>query len=480
VAFTTHIFLFYFLPAVLLLYGALPGAARAMRLGEPAVTRARNATLLLASLILCASWNPWFVLPLLLVTAVNYACGRLVGRPGASRRQRFWTVAAAVALSLGALGFFKYAAFFQTNANHVLAALGAGGMRVLQVALPIGISFYTFQALAYTVDVYRGAVAPARSFLDLACYAALFPRLVAGPIMRYGAVAGQLVRRSHTWEQFASGAALFVLGLAKKVLLADPVGRSADAAFGAQELAALDAWFGAAAYAFQIYFDFSGYSDMAVGLGRLFGLEFMKNFDSPYLAESITDFWRRWHISLSTFLRDYLYIPLGGNRKGVWRTYVNLVVVMLLGGLWHGANWTFVAWGAFHGALLAAERPLGKQGLYRRLPRPLRVGATFVLVLLAWVLFRSANLQEAAHYLGAMLGQGRPDAGALLLGAQLYAPSSLLAMAACAALAFVPLQAHQWADSITWPKAAAAGAAFVVSLLAMFSQSFTPFLYARF
>jgi alginate O-acetyltransferase complex protein AlgI len=480
VAFTTHIFLFYFLPAVLLVYYALPRAAQAVRQGEPGVTRIRNAFLLLASLIFCAWWNPWFVSPLLLVTAVNYACGRLLGRSQASRRQRFWTVTAAVALSLGALGFFKYAAFFQTTLNDVLAPFGAGGMRVLQVALPIGISFYTFQALAYTVDVYRGTVAPARSFLDFACYVALFPRLVAGPIMRYGAVAEPLVRRSHTWEKFASGAALFALGFAKKVLLADPAGRAADAAFGAQNLVALDAWFGATAYAFQIYFDFSGYSDMAVGLGRLFGFEFMKNFNAPYRAESITDFWRRWHISLSTFLRDYLYIPLGGNRRGVWRTYVNLSVVMLLGGLWHGAAWTFVAWGAFHGLLLAVERPLGKQSLYRRLPRPIRIGATFVLVLLAWVLFRSASLNEAALYLGAMVGRGSPDAGALLLSAQLYTPSSLLAMAVCAVLAFAPLQAHPWAESITWPKAVAAGAVFALSLLAMFSQSFTPFLYARF
>ena len=479
-AFTTPIFLFYFLPAVLLVYYVWPRAAGAMRLGEPAVTRARNALLLLASLIFCAWWNAWYVPPLVFVTAVNYACGRLLARPAASRRQRFWTVAAAVALSLGALGFFKYGAFFQTNANHVLAALGAEGMRVLQVALPIGISFYTFQTIAYTVDVYRGAVAPARSFLDFACYVALFPRLVAGPIMRYGAVAGQLVGRRHTWEKFASGAVLFVLGFAKKVLLADPVGRAADAAFGAEALTAPDAWFGAAAYAFQIYFDFSGYSDMAVGLGRLFGFELMKNFDAPYRAESLTDFWRRWHLSLSTFLRDYLYIPLGGNRKGTPRTYVNLIVVMLLGGLWHGAAWTFVAWGAVHGLLLAAERPLGKQSLYRRLPRPLRIAATFVLVLFAWVLFRSANLEEAVQYLGAMVGRGRPDAAALLLSAQLYAPGSLLAMAACAVLAFVPLQAHAWADSVTWPKAAVAGAAFVLSLLAMFSQSFTPFLYARF
>ncbi len=187
---------------------------------------------------------------------------------------------------------------------------------MLQIALPIGISFYTFHALSYTIDVYRGTAPPGRSLVDFACYIALFPQLVAGPIIRYNTVAEQLVSRSHTWEKFSSGVALFILGLAKKILLADPMGRIADAAFDADALAAPDAWFGAVAYAFQIYFDFSGYSDMAVGLGRMIGFEFMKNFDSPYQADSITDFWRRWHISLSTFLRDYLYIPLGGNRRG--------------------------------------------------------------------------------------------------------------------------------------------------------------------
>ena len=237
--------------------------------------------------------------------------------------------------------------------------------RVLAIALPIGISFYTFHALSYTIDVYRGTAPPVRSFIDFACYIALFPQLVAGPIIRYNTVADQLVSRSHTWEKFASGVTLFILGFAKKILLANPMGRVADAAFDAQSLSAPDAWFGALAYAFQIYFDFSGYSDMAIGLGRMIGFEFLKNFDSPYQAESITDFWRRWHISLSTFLRDYLYIPLGGNRKGPRRTYVNLIVVMLLGGLWHGANWTFVAWGAYHGILLAFERFRGKRSALR-------------------------------------------------------------------------------------------------------------------
>ncbi|UCG88352.1 MAG: MBOAT family protein, partial [Gemmatimonadota bacterium] len=343
-----------------------------------------------------------------------------------------------------------------------------------------GISFYTFQALSYTIDVYRGTAPPARSPVDFACYIGLFPQLVAGPIVRYHTVAEQLVRRSHTWEKFSSGVALFVLGFAKKILLANPMGHAANAAFNAQELTTLDAWFGAVAYALQIYFDFSGYSDMAIGLGRMIGFRFMKNFDSPYLAESIIDFWRRWHISLSSFLRDYLYIPLGGNRKGPWRTYLNLAIVMLLGGLWHGANWTFVAWGAYHGVLLAFERTLGKRSLYHGLPRPMRIAATFVLVLFSWVLFRSANLEQAMDYIGVMLGAGSSDACALLLSAQLYTQGTLLIAGVSSLIIILPIQAYGWSDSITWPKAPMLGGAFFLSLMVMCGQSFNPFLYFQF
>jgi alginate O-acetyltransferase complex protein AlgI len=293
-------------------------------------------------------------------------------------------------------------------------------------------------------------------------------------------VADQLVSRSHTWERFSSGVALFALGFAKKVLLANPMGEVAAAAFNAQALSTPDAWFGAIAYAFQIYFDFCGYSDMAVGLGRMIGFEFMKNFDAPYHADSITDFWRRWHISLSTFLRDYLYIPLGGNRHGSIRTYTNLIVVMLLGGLWHGASWTFVAWGAYHGLLLAYERFRGKQSLYHALPRFVRVGTTFVLVLFSWVLFRSTSFQEATSYLSAMFGYEGRDPSVVLLSAQLYTREALIDMAACAAITLWPIQAHEWCRTITWPKALVVHPLFGLSLMAMFSESFNPFLYFQF
>jgi alginate O-acetyltransferase complex protein AlgI len=478
--FTTYLFVFYFLPLVLVFYFALNGLSRQAGASDARTCLVLNTLLLFASYIFYGWWDPWFIFLMLGITVVNYICGRLIGLPGISQRLRLCVVTCAIVVSLSTLGFFKFFVFFETNLNHVLAWFGAGTVRVLAITLPIGISFYTFHALSYTIDVYRGTAPPVRSFTDFACYISLFPQLVAGPIIRYNTVAQQLVSRSHTWEKFGSGVTLFILGFAKKILLANPMGRGADAAFDAQSLSTMDAWFGALAYAFQIYFDFSGYSDMAIGLGRMIGFEFLKNFDSPYKAESITDFWRRWHISLSTFLRDYLYIPLGGNRKGPVRTYVNLVVVMLLGGLWHGANWTFVAWGAYHGILLAFERFQGKRSAFQQWPRPVRVTVTFVLVLISWVFFRSASLHEAMNYLSTMSGRGESGSGMLLLPALLYTQGTFLIMALGAVVIACPIQAHEWSREVTWRKAIVVHPLFCVSLLAMFSQSFNPFLYFQF
>ncbi|MHB1558187.1 MAG: MBOAT family O-acyltransferase [Isosphaeraceae bacterium] len=478
--FSTYLFVFYFLPLVLAAYFAIDSLSRQAGASNAETCLRLNAFLVLASYVFYGWWEPWYVLLMLGITVVNYACGRVIGLQGISRRLRFLVLNFAIVVSLGTLGFFKYFGFLEVNLNHLLAWSGAGTVRVLEIALPIGISFYTFHALSYAIDVYRGTARPVRSFVDFACYIALFPQLVAGPIIRYNTVADQLVSRSHTWERFASGVALFILGFGKKILLANPMGRVADAAFDAQSLSAPDAWFGALAYTFQIYFDFSGYSDMAIGLGRMFGFEFLKNFDSPYQAESITDFWRRWHISLSTFLRDYLYIPLGGNRKGPRRTYFNLILVMLLGGLWHGAKWTFVAWGAYHGILLASERFRGKRSAYQRWPRPVRVAATFILVLISWVPFRAADLHEAMNYLGAMIGRGRSGSGMLVMPALLYTQGTLLIMAIGAVVVAWPIQAHEWSREVTWPKAIVVHPLFCASLLAMFSQSFNPFLYFQF
>ena len=464
--FTSQIFVFYFLPVVLAAYYLLPGR--------------RNLLLMAASYVFYGWWSPRFVLLMLAVTAANHACGRVIAASPDGSRRRKAALTASVVASLGTLAFFKYFVFFQINLNGALECCGSQPFTVWHVVLPVGISFYVFQSLSYTVDVYRGQSPPVRSFLDFACFVALFPQLIAGPIVRYNTVADQLVSRTHTLDKFSSGVALFILGFAKKVLLANMIGPVADAVFEARSPGTLDAWFGVTAYAFQIYFDFSAYSDMAVGLGRMVGFEFPRNFNGPYRAESITDFWRRWHISLSTFLRDYLYIPLGGNRLGPLRTYVNLVLVMLLGGLWHGAQWTFILWGAYHGLLLILERWLGKQPIYARLPRPLRIAVTFVLVLFAWVLFRSTGIEAAGRYFAAMFGLASTADGSILLSAEIYTRGTLAIMALCGLLGFGRCRAFDWVRRLTWPKVMILTVLFYYSLATMFVQSFNPFLYFQF
>jgi alginate O-acetyltransferase complex protein AlgI len=466
--FTTHIFVFYFLPVFLLVYFNLP-------------FRWRNLWLTGASYVFYGWWQPWFVCLMMFTTVLDFFWGKFITRPGATPAQQKMAVAACVVTNLSFLGFFKYYMFSAETLNQLLAAVGAESFRVLRVVLPIGISFYTFHSLTYIIDLYRRHATPAKSFTDYSAFVALFPDLVAGPIIRYKTLAAQLAFREHTLQRFASGVAIFILGFAKKILLANPCGHVADAVFNAASPCALDAWVGVLAYAFQIYFDFCGYSDMAVGLGRMLGFEFIKNFDAPYLAESITDFWRRWHISLSSVLRDYLYYPLGGNRLGPNRTYVNLAVVMLLGGLWHGAKWSFVVWGAYHGLLLAYERWRGKESLYQDLPRPVRIALTFLLVLFSWVLFRADSLAGAGHYLGAMFGLSANIGASALLAADVYAPLSLVVLVICAWLVFQRAQAYEWSlQSQTWPRVVLLLPLFVISLMVMFSQAFNPFLYFQF
>ena len=466
--FTSHIFVYYFLPLLLLVYYNLPH-------------RWRNAFLTVMSYAFYGWWNPWFTTLMLATTLVNFGCGKMIAARNAGPVQRRVALAASVIVSLGALGFFKYYMFFTDGVNRLLSLGGVDLLPVLQITLPIGISFYTFQSLSYTVDVYRGDAPPARSVLDFACFVSMFPQLIAGPIIRYQTVAQQLVYREHTLPRFSAGTSLFILGFAKKILLANPMGEVADAAFSATAPATLDAWFGIVAYAFQIYFDFAAYSDMAVGLGRMLGFEFPKNFDAPYLADSITDFWRRWHISLSTFLRDYLYIPLGGNRRGSSRTYANLATVMVLGGLWHGANWTFLVWGAIHGTLLIGERWMGKDSLYRSLPKALRIAITFVLVLIAWVFFRAENLAAASDYLASMFALQETPGSSLLLAAELYAPRNLAVMAICAALTIQPVQAFDWSqERLNLVASTAVLTLFLFALAVMPTQAFNPFLYFQF
>jgi alginate O-acetyltransferase complex protein AlgI len=471
--FTSHIFIFYFLPVVLLLYYLLPVR--------------RNLFLLCASYCFYAWLNPWFAALCLFVTVVNYLCGLLMGKAQLARGTRVLALVISVLVNLSILGFFKYFMFFQNNLKFLLDSFGTGTFVVLHVVLPVGISFYIFKSISYSIDVYRGQSPPARSFFDFACFVSFFPQLMAGPIQRYNTIdtrseqfptfADQLAGRSHSLHKFSSGVALFILGFAKKTLLADAIGRVADTVFGAGFVSAADAWFGAVAYAFQIYLDFSAYSNMAIGLGLMFGFECPRNFNAPYLADSFTDFWRRWHISLSSWFRDYLYISLGGNRRTAGRVYFNLAVVFLLCGLWHGANWTFVLWGAYHGAILVFERSMGKKTVYGKLPRPIRVLFTFVLLLFSWVLFRADNISGACQYLGVMFGAGD---GSTLLAAQIYAQGHLITMAICALLVFQPIQAFDLAKTITWPKAVTLILLFCFSLMTMFVQSFNPFLYFQF
>jgi alginate O-acetyltransferase complex protein AlgI len=412
-------------------------------------------------------------------------------------------VALAISLcsNLALLGFFKYFNFGAESFDALVNWIGMPALRLdvaLKITLPLGISFYTFQSMSYTIDVYRGDAKAVRNFIDFACFVSMFPQLVAGPIIRFSEVADQLRSRTHTVTKFARGVAFISLGLAKKVLLANPCGKVADLAFGAGSLGVLDAWYGVVAYAFQIYFDFSGYSDMAIGLGLMMGFMFAKNFDSPYRATSITDFWRRWHISLSSWLRDYLYVPLGGNRKGPRRTYVNLFIVMLLGGLWHGAAWNFVVWGGLHGVLLAGER-LRRDKAKLQTPNakedesstfgvgswkfgvgsflPLQTAATFLLVLITWVFFRAADLPSAMRYLGDMAGLGEAQDGAALLGGIIYQPYYALTMATAAVVVWTCPQTWDWTKTLTAPKAAIAFAALLLAVAALTTQAYNPFIY---
>jgi alginate O-acetyltransferase complex protein AlgI len=466
--FTTHIFVFYFLPLFLLVYYKLPN-------------RWRNLWITLGSYVFYGWWQPWFVALMFFTTCMDFLWGRVITREGATQREKKLALLACVATNLTLLAFFKYYMFAAETLNQMLVAAGSQPFRPMEVVLPIGISFYTFHSLTYVIDLYRGHATPAKTLSGFSAFVALFPDLVAGPIIRYKTLAEQLREREHIATRFASGIAIFVLGFAKKILLANPCGNVADAVFAAANPYAIDAWFGALAYAFQIYFDFCGYSDMAVGLGRMLGFEFPRNFDAPYRSESITELWRRWHISLSSVLRDYLYYALGGNRKGENRTYFNLAVVMLLGGLWHGAKWNFVVWGAYHGLLLILERWHGKKSFYHFLPRAGRIAVTFVLMLLSWVLFRADNLTAAMDYFRAMFAVAPTGDIAPLLGAVIYTPYHLLIMAICAFLVFQPLQAHDWAMlPITWRRIGVVMPLFVLALMAMYAQAFNPFLYFQF
>ena len=456
-------FLFYFLPPVLLLYFLTPD-------------RWKNLTLLLSSLVFYGWGEPRFLLFMLASIAQGYAFGRLMERY--PRRKRLFLTLSAV-LSLGLLGYCKYAGFFLRT----LGALTGLSLPALQIALPIGISFYTFQVLSYVIDVYRGTVPPQRNLLQLATYVAMFPQLIAGPIVRYADIAPELTRRRHTLADAAAGARRFVVGLGKKVLIANVLYELMSAFLQSTQPSVLFTWLYAVACALQIYFDFSGYSDMAVGLGQIFGFHFPENFRYPFLSGSVTEFWRRWHISLGSWFRDYVYIPLGGSRCSRSRWLLNVFLVWGLTGLWHGAAWNFVAWGLYFAAFLLLE----KLFLGRWLKRVPVLGHVYVLLaaLFSFVLFDAASVPAALGTAGGLLGLGGLplwDSGALYY-LRSYAP--VLALAAVGSTPLPAALCRRIAAGRAGRVLDALEPAALLALLAvctafLVSGSANPFLYFRF
>jgi alginate O-acetyltransferase complex protein AlgI len=389
--FSSLIFLFAFLPAVIAIYYAAP------------TRRYRNLVLLVFSYIFYFWGSGIFLAALFLSTLSDYIIGLLICKSETKKARGGW-LALSIFINLGLLAYFKYSNFFIGEVNGLISSFGLSPMGWTEIILPIGISFFTFQKITYVVDVHRKTRPALRSFIDFALYVAMFPQLIAGPIVRFHEISAQLEGRKESFEGFYQGVLRFSLGLVKKVLVANICAEVADAAF-AIEPSLLDtrsAWIGIFAYTLQIYFDFSAYSDMAIGLGHMFGFTLPENFNRPYSAISITDFWRRWHITLSNFFRDYLYLPLGGNRISRARTYINLMIVFVLCGLWHGASWTFLVWGLFHGALLIIERAIGLRAVTASSYIAVRRIVTFVVIMIAWVFFRAESLGHAIGFLNSM------------------------------------------------------------------------------
>ena len=465
--FSSLSFLTLFLPLTILLYFAVP-------------RRFRNLLLFLASLIFYAWGEPVYIVLMLFSSVVDYSHGLLMekfdGRPGVRRA----LLISSVAINLSLLGFFKYAGLVVSTLNAALSL----SIPVPSVALPVGISFYTFQTMSYSIDVYRRNCPAQRDPIAFGCYVTMFPQLIAGPIVRYVDVMREINDRRETFEGFFLGIRRFLVGLAKKLILANGVGMLWDAvsAQPASSLSALSAWLGVLAYAFQIYFDFSGYSDMAIGMGRMFGFQFPENFRYPYVSRSVSDFWRRWHITLSTWFREYLYIPLGGNRVRVPRNIFNLAVVWMATGLWHGASWNFLLWGAYFGAVLIAEKFLYGKALSRA-PGFVGWAYTALVVLVGWVFFALDDLGRGAAYLGAMFGGGAGAVDAYALRALLnYGAVLLLCAAASTPLASGALErlrarrprAH---SALTY---ALVIAGFALCLIYVVDAGYNPFLYFRF
>lgn len=470
--FSSLLFLFLFFPVILVLYYLVP-------------RRFRNLVLLVASLFFYAWGEPVYVFLMMGTIVVDWLLGLGIGAcmERGRRTAAKWLVVAAVVSNIGALGVFKYTDFVIGNINSIFGA----AIPLLRIALPIGISFYTFQILSYVIDVYRGDTRVQKNIISFGAYVVLFPQLIAGPIVRYQTVAEELDTRRETLEDFSSGVQRFMVGLGKKVLLANNIGMLWDtiSAQPASEIPVLTAWLGIFAYAFQIYFDFSGYSDMAIGLGRMFGFHFLENFNYPYMATSITDFWRRWHISLSTWFKEYVYIPLGGNRRGFPLQIRNILVVWLLTGFWHGASWNFMMWGVYFGILLILEKVFLLKWLDRA-PKWVTHVYTMFLVLISWVIFAFDDLSRGVAYIGALFGAGSGFANTQTV----YLFYTNLLMLAILFFASMDWGKRLWAKLETRMgthplafailKNAAFAGVFVLCVAYLVDASYNPFLYFRF
>lgn len=467
--FASHIFIFGFLPLFLAAYYTVPA-------------RVRSLLILIASYAFYGWWRIDYLAVVIAISLVSYvAAAAAVATIDPLRRTRI--VQIGVALILCALGYFKYTHFIVGIASGLGEAFGASGFTLDRIILPIGISFLSFQSISYIIDVARRDAPPARNLIDFLAYIALFPQLIAGPVLRYKDLADQFADRTHSLAIFILGVRRFVIGLAMKLLIADTVAPLADRIFALSSPTGAEAWLGALAYAIQLFFDFAGYSAMAIGLGLMIGFRFVENFDQPYASHSITDFWRRWHISLSNWLRDYLYVPLGGNRRGALKTYRNLMLTMVLGGLWHGANWTFIFWGALHGAALAIERLAGVRPGQHYLPFGLGWGVTMLIVLVGWVMFRAPDVGAGFEMYGAMVGLNgwaisddityriqSIELVALGLGALI----SVFGWRACER----GTQASGSAPTV--PVSVATVLLFVMSAVALSARTHSPFLYFQF
>lgn len=464
--FSSTIFLCVYLPLVLLGYYICP-------------KKGKNLFLLIVSLIFYAWGEPKYVFLMIFSILVNYVFGLLMDKHRENKKRLKLLLVISVIIDLGLLSVFKYTDFIITNINSVFDT----GFDLLNIALPIGISFYTFQAMSYTIDVYRDDVRVQRNLIDFGMYITMFPQLIAGPIVRYTDVQDQLAERNVTTADFSEGIMRFVVGLGKKVLLANQMGAVWTQIYAlGGDISALMAWTGAAAYTFQIYFDFSGYSDMAIGLGRMFGFKFPENFRYPYESVSITDFWRRWHITLSTWFKEYLYIPLGGNRRGLARQALNLLIVWTLTGFWHGAGWNFVMWGLYYFAILFIEKLFLLKAL-DKLPRLFRHAYALLLIVIGWVIFASDDVSVMLPYLGSMFG-----ANGALGGMDVYTllTRAALMVICCVASTELPRRLFVTAAGKMNEKAAFTVksvltlALLALSVVFLIGDSYNPFLYFRF